>query len=273
MGSQQGFSTIFILTLISAVVCNEELIWDTPCIYQQPGQCNQQMQNGETLHCDILDEGSRCESLLEYVSWLVIPDKPEILDTVTETAIAFNPASNETEEHLMAVVEWKQDTRTNRENLKGFHVSMRGLTNHGDYEYDYFGEERCFTFNITDNDFVELGVGNLYFEFDCFRPLSPYCDYQIVVRTMATNNEAGEDDITEFYTTTSYRLKTPSCGDQRISHTAECQVTPGEEPAHWKPQYLLAYSPTYYQIGVKFDLPPQSYGFDKKNVFELGSYV
>ncbi|XP_070559420.1 uncharacterized protein [Ptychodera flava] len=199
-----------------------------------------------------------CEEA-DPVPWDKIPSKPEDFQAMWDTDIGVTDGGV-SENHILVNMSWSIDV-LRRYKPTGFHVSLMGLTDHGEYKYHYFRQTLCATFDLSEDNFTDIDGPTLQYFFDCFRPLSPYCDYQLVVRTLPYTDETSPDgQIGPHSTLHSERFRTPSCGDPEISKTAECQVQPGEEAAYWQPVHLTPYSPTYHKITAKFDLPPESYG-------------
>ncbi|XP_070559424.1 uncharacterized protein [Ptychodera flava] len=247
------------LTVMTVLVCvpvyGEEWSWSRPCVIER-GKCSTQMTDAG-MKCNIAEsgKGSQCERF-EPVRWTEIPDKPTDFKARLDTDTVVT-ANNVTENHIMANLSWTIDTFGNHP--QGFHVLLRGLTNHGEYMYDYFHEEWCFTINMTGFDYKNVYSRYLTFQFDCFRPLAPYCEYQLVVRTLPVTEEVSPDGKTgPTSTQASLRFTTPPCDDDRISRTTQCLLK--EKASHWQPTYLIPSSPAYNKIKVKFDLPPQRYG-------------
>ncbi|XP_077866756.1 uncharacterized protein LOC102806866 [Saccoglossus kowalevskii] len=197
------------------------------------------------------------------VGWDEIPDKPDILDPIIYTPVRYNSDTGQNETHIGIHLKWTLDTSLETENIEGFEVSLVGLTYNPGYDYDYYGQKLCVFFNVSSADLVAYRDGNIVsYYFDCYRPVSPYCEYSLSVRTLPTTDEYSPDKGTGPDSTIStVRFPIPSCADDRIIHTYECNnVEEGEEAAHWTPQYYLVSSPNYHTINLTFDLPDPDFG-------------
>nr|XP_006817776.1 PREDICTED: uncharacterized protein LOC102809301 [Saccoglossus kowalevskii] len=109
------------------------------------------------------------------------------------------------------------DLMTGSSYISGLQFIIRGLTNHHEFNFDYFSREICHNYNLSaaDTSWVEGVPSNVTYYMDCFKPLSPESEYEIEVIVVPIAKDYKKNAVKT--------IRTPSCS--KHPEFSECSLT------------------------------------------------